>query len=73
MAGTVTSIKAPQQKEVRVPETPAELQRVPLVANLRGFGWISNRVASLCEDKAPIGGGFYLFPVLCASACCCFC
>ncbi|HZR18320.1 MAG TPA: NrfD/PsrC family molybdoenzyme membrane anchor subunit [Verrucomicrobiae bacterium] len=39
---------------VTVPETPAELQRIPLVANLRGFGWISNRVASLSEDKAPV-------------------
>jgi Ni/Fe-hydrogenase subunit HybB-like protein len=52
MASGVTSLNNPAQ--VVVPETPAELQRVPLVANLRGFGWISNRVASLCEDKAPL-------------------
>src|SRR5437867_9838962 len=37
-----------------LPETPAELQRVPLVANQRSFGWISNRIASLSEDKAPL-------------------
>ena len=52
MASGATSLDSPAQ--VVVPETPAELQRVPLVANLRGFGWISNRVASLCEDKAPL-------------------
>src|SRR5437588_6398009 len=36
-----------------LPETPAELQRIPLVANNRSFGWISNQIAALCEDKAP--------------------
>jgi Ni/Fe-hydrogenase subunit HybB-like protein len=38
---------------VKIPKTPAELERVPLVLNNRSFGWISNRVASLCEDPAP--------------------
>jgi Ni/Fe-hydrogenase subunit HybB-like protein len=37
-----------------LPETPVELQRIPLVANQRSLGWISDRIASLCEDKAPI-------------------
>jgi len=37
-----------------VPQPPAELQRVPLVANNRSFGWISNQVAGLCEGKAPM-------------------
>jgi molybdopterin-containing oxidoreductase family membrane subunit len=32
---------------------PAELQRLPLVANNRGFGWISDRVASIAEGKTP--------------------
>jgi len=36
-----------------LPQTPPELQRIPLVANQRPIGWISDRVASLCEDKAP--------------------
>src|SRR5512137_2108890 len=39
---------------VNVHEPPVELQRQPLVGNLRGFGWISNRVASLIEDRAPV-------------------
>ncbi len=39
---------------VTVPETAPELQRQPLVANLHSFGWISNRVASLIEDRAPV-------------------
>src|ERR1041385_7979805 len=33
---------------------PAELQRVPLVANTRSFGWISNQIAGLCEGPAPL-------------------
>ena len=37
-----------------VPETPPELQRIPLVANLRSFGWISNQIASISEGKAPL-------------------
>src|SRR3954453_8735552 len=37
-----------------VPQPPAELERIPLVANQRSFGWISDRVSSLCEDKAPL-------------------
>jgi len=37
-----------------VPQPPPELQRVPLVANNRSFGWISNQVAGLCEGKAPM-------------------
>ena len=52
MASGATSLNSPAQ--VVVPETPAELQRAPLVGNLRGFGWISYRVASLSEDKAPL-------------------
>jgi len=37
-----------------IPQPPAELERPLLVANLRSFGWISNRVASLCEGPAPL-------------------
>src|SRR5215471_2275827 len=54
MAAGVTSAKQAHLSPVNAPEPPPELQRQPLVANLRGFGWISNRVASLVEDKAPI-------------------
>src|SRR5882762_790727 len=36
-----------------IPQPPPELERIPLVANLRSFGWISNQVAALCEDRAP--------------------
>src|SRR5712675_1924147 len=36
-----------------IPQPPPELERIPLVSNLRSFGWISNQVAALCEDKAP--------------------
>jgi Ni/Fe-hydrogenase subunit HybB-like protein len=39
---------------VSIPVPPPELERIPLVSNLRSFGWISNRVASLIEDPAPL-------------------
>jgi molybdopterin-containing oxidoreductase family membrane subunit len=39
---------------VKVPEPPPELQRQLLVANLRGFGWISDRVSSITEGSAPL-------------------
>jgi Ni/Fe-hydrogenase subunit HybB-like protein len=54
MAAGTTQMKPEQLTPVNVPEPPAELQRQPLVANLRSFGWISNRVASLIEDKPPL-------------------
>jgi Ni/Fe-hydrogenase subunit HybB-like protein len=37
-----------------VPEPPPELQRPLLVANLRSFGWISNRVCALTEGPPPL-------------------
>ncbi len=33
---------------------PAELRRLPLVANNRSFGWISDRVASIAEGRTPV-------------------
>ncbi len=38
---------------LKVPLPPAELQRIPLVANQRSPAWISDRVASLIEGKTP--------------------
>src|SRR5262245_45834066 len=52
-AGVNTANKTALTAPVTIPETPAELQRVPLVQNLRSFGWISNRVAAISEGKAP--------------------
>jgi Ni/Fe-hydrogenase subunit HybB-like protein len=45
---------AAHSQTLTVPETPPELQRLPLVNNQRGFAWISDRVASLTEGRAPI-------------------
>ena len=35
------------------PDPPAELERPPLVANQRGFAWISDRIAGVAEGKTP--------------------
>ena len=35
------------------PDPPAELERPPLVANSRGFAWISDRIAAVAEGKTP--------------------
>jgi molybdopterin-containing oxidoreductase family membrane subunit len=40
--------------ELKLAVPPAELQREALVANQRGFGWISDRVAGIVEDKTPL-------------------
>ena len=40
-----SSLTAHTAVPVNVPAPPPELERQPLVANLRSFGWISNRVA----------------------------
>jgi molybdopterin-containing oxidoreductase family membrane subunit len=32
---------------------PKELERIPLVANQRGFGWLSDKIAGVAEGKAP--------------------
>lgn len=53
MAANVVPIHGPHGAQVTIPEVPADLQRIPLVENQRGFGWISNRVSSLTEGKAP--------------------
>jgi molybdopterin-containing oxidoreductase family membrane subunit len=51
-ASAVTTARV-SPSPMTVHEPPAELQRPLLVDNLRGFGWISNRVASLTEGRAP--------------------
>ena len=33
--------------------TPKELEREPLVLNQRSLGWISDRIAGVCENKLP--------------------
>jgi Ni/Fe-hydrogenase subunit HybB-like protein len=37
----------------QVPDPPPELQRKPLVENLHGFAWISDRIAGVAEGKTP--------------------
>src|SRR5512137_1003702 len=62
MAAHATSSRA----QVVVPEPPLELQRPLLVNNNRGFGWISNRVCSLTEGRAPFWWWAMFIPsVLC--------
>ncbi len=39
--------------QIQIPPTPPELQRIPLVANQRGFAWLSDRVAAIVEGKTP--------------------
>ena len=53
MAAGANPVTGAHMGPVTVPETPVELQREMLVANGRSFGWISNRVSSISEGKAP--------------------
>ena len=38
---------------VKIQPPPAELERIPLVANQRGPGWISDRISGIVEGKTP--------------------
>ncbi len=37
-----------------LPPTPRELQRIPLVANQRSPGWLSDKIAGVAEGKTPL-------------------
>src|SRR6476469_4170391 len=56
-----------------VPQPPAELQRQPLVANYRSFGWISDRVCGLAEGKAPFWWWVLFIPSVLVLGMLCFC
>ncbi|HTI71322.1 MAG TPA: NrfD/PsrC family molybdoenzyme membrane anchor subunit [Candidatus Limnocylindria bacterium] len=38
---------------VKVYDTPAELEREPLVLHGRSLGWITNKIAGICENPMP--------------------
>ena len=38
---------------VKVQAPPTELERAPLVLNNRGVGWISDKIAGICENEIP--------------------
>ncbi|HTI97283.1 MAG TPA: NrfD/PsrC family molybdoenzyme membrane anchor subunit [Dongiaceae bacterium] len=42
------------EKQITVAPPPAELERIPLVANNRSIGWISDQVAGIAEGKTPL-------------------
>jgi Ni/Fe-hydrogenase subunit HybB-like protein len=48
-----------------LPEVPTELERIPLVANNRSIGWISNRICSINEGKLPIWWWASFIPSVC--------
>lgn len=37
----------------RIPDPPKELERKPLVENMHGFAWISDKIAGVAEGKTP--------------------
>lgn len=49
----------------KVPVTPLELVREPLVANQRSFGWISDRVSAVTEGRTPKWWWAAFVPSLC--------
>ena len=38
---------------INVQGPPAQLERVPLVANERGLGWLSDKIAGVIEGETP--------------------
>jgi Ni/Fe-hydrogenase subunit HybB-like protein len=47
-------VSAPLDKSVALHAPPPELQRVPLILNNRGIGWISDRIAGVAEGPLPL-------------------
>jgi Ni/Fe-hydrogenase subunit HybB-like protein len=45
---------APVATEVKFQAPPVELERIPLVANQRSTGWISDQIAMVIEGKTPM-------------------
>jgi hypothetical protein len=42
-----------EKSAVKIAAPPAELEREPLVLNNRSLGWISDRIAGICENQMP--------------------
>ncbi len=40
--------------QMRVSPPPPELERIPLVANQRDIGWLSDKIAGVAEGKTPL-------------------
>jgi len=38
---------------IKAQAPPMELERIPLVANQRGLGWLSDRIAGVIEGETP--------------------
>jgi len=53
---------APTSTAVNIQAPPAELEREPLVANQRSLGWVTDRIAGVCEGKAPLWWWCALIP-----------
>ena len=51
-AATAMPIAQPATVELRPP--PVELERIPLVSNQRGLGWLSDKIAGVAEGPTPL-------------------
>ena len=45
---------SPTNSAVQISPAPAELERIPLVANQRSPGWLSDKIAGVVEGKTPV-------------------
>ncbi len=48
----MSEVVIPSSLKVQAP--PRELERIPLVENERGIGWLSDRIAGIAEGKTPL-------------------
>lgn len=51
--------------DLKVQAPPAALERIPLVSNQRGPGWISDRIAGVAEGKTPAWWWWAFIPSVC--------
>jgi len=52
MAALSTTTTASPELKLQAP--PIELERIPLVANRRSIGWVSDQIAMVIEGKTPM-------------------
>ena len=57
----------------RARSLPPNWSAMPLVANNRSIGWISDAIAGVAEGKTPLWWWACFIPSVLACACCGFC
>ena len=64
-SASATSVIPEARRTPVIPPVPKELERIPLVANNRGLGWITDKIAGVAEGKTPMWWWIAFIPSVC--------